>query len=456
MAIDGDPNTAWTVLDPTRPVPRDHDRRSASTTSRCCSPAGSRDVRHLGTVTVTVNGGAPQRGRARRALAHHRAARRLPGDRRADDDPHRARPDRRRRRQRPPDRTPVGFAEIDVGLGQSPEVDRRAQRPDDGDARRRDRAAGHVRPDPGAGSPDEPLAVRSRVAHRPTARRPVRPRTSTSRPRVRIDRRAPDAVLAELLGIDGPTATARLTGVPAAGGWAAADGDDDTAWITPFDDVVGAALHAELVDPDVPLTLRQRLRQLLAGHRRAVDAGRARRSTCSSAHPTTTVCRSIAVPDGFAAGPLTIEIAAIDERTTRDRRFGDTVVLPAAISEIGNIVASSVPSDVRHRVPRRPRRRRRRGGARPGRRRGGRGVRRCGPRRDDVRRRGARWRAGTVAVTGQQDRRSGPAGRPHRPRRRRRPVDGRPVVDGPTATVVDSDRLEPHDHGRATARTGAG
>ena len=59
-------------------------------------------------------------------------------------------------------------------------------------------------------------------------------------------------------GISGPTATARLTGVPSAGGWAAADGDVDTAWITPFNEVVGAALHAELLDPDVPLTLRQR------------------------------------------------------------------------------------------------------------------------------------------------------------------------------------------------------
>ena len=59
---------------------------------------------------------------------------------------------------------------------------------------------------------------------------------------VRLDQRATDAVLAELLGIDGPRASARLTGVPSAAGWAAADGDAATAWITPFGHVVGAAL----------------------------------------------------------------------------------------------------------------------------------------------------------------------------------------------------------------------
>ncbi len=53
---------------------------------------------------------------------------------------------------------------------------------------------------------------------------------------------------------------------------------------------------------------------------------------------------AIDVPDGFGAGPLTIEITAVTERTTRDRRFADTVVMPAAISEVGNIVPSSLPS----------------------------------------------------------------------------------------------------------------
>ena len=59
---------------------------------------------------------------------------------------------------------------------------------------------------------------------------------------MRLDQRATDAVLAELLGIDGPVATSRLTGVAAAAGWHVADGDPATSWITPFGGAVGSAL----------------------------------------------------------------------------------------------------------------------------------------------------------------------------------------------------------------------
>ena len=217
----------------------------------------------------------------------HRAAHRLPGDRRADDDPHRARPDRRaaRTRPRPPDRTPVGFAELDAGIGQSPEwivvpSDLTTAMRDGGIerpvtyvlTRERVRPTNRWRADPG-------------VAHRQAARRAVRHRRRrrghrADRP-AGAGRRARRAARAS----PGRPPTARLTGVPAAGGWAAADGDDDTAWITPFDEVVGAALHAELVDPDAAADAAPAPRRLLAGHRRAVDAGRARRSTCSSAPP---------------------------------------------------------------------------------------------------------------------------------------------------------------------------
>ena len=159
---------------------------------------------------------------------------------------------------------------------------------------------------------------------------------------VRLDLRASDTVLAELLGITGPTATARLTGVPAAGGWAAADGDEDTAWITPFNEVVGAVLHVELIDPAAPLTLQQR-----PGHYSLVTVVR----LTQDGEAVDVVVppaddggvSAVDVPDGFGAGQVTIEIAAVTERTTRDRRFGDTVVMPAAISEVGNVVPSSLP-----------------------------------------------------------------------------------------------------------------
>ena len=150
---------------------------------------------------------------------------------------------------------------------------------------------------------------------------------------------------------------------------------------------------------------------------------------------------SIAVPDGFNAGPLTIEIESIAERTTRDRRYGETVVLPAAISEVGNIVASSMPSEFDT-------------GCRED-------LVAVGEEFVPVRVAGSvaaafdgsaletttcvdtvTLESGTVAVTGQQDRRSGLqvdrlvlGGADAR-------ADAARSSDGPTATVVESDRLD--------------
>ena len=219
-------------------------------------PAGLGDVRRLGTVIRGRQRRRTAGGRARRTLARHRAAHRLPGDQRADDDPRHARPDRRARHGHGIPLDSVGIAELDAGIGQIPEW---IVVPSDLTTAMRD--GGIVRP---------VTYVLTRERVRPTNRWRSDPEWRIARrldvpfttevdvaATVRIDRRASDAVLAELLGISGPTATARLTGVPAAGGWAAADGDDDTAWITPFGEVVGGALHAELVDPDAALTLRQ-------------------------------------------------------------------------------------------------------------------------------------------------------------------------------------------------------
>ena len=129
------------------------------------------------------------------------------------------------------------------------------------------------------------------------------------------------------------------------------------------------------------------------------------------------------------------------ERTTRDRRFADTVVMPAAITEVGNIAATSMPSrfDTGCRddlvavdgaaVPVRV------SGSVDG------GVRRRRPRRHDV--------LGTGDAAGRDGRR--------RPDRRaaaagcRSTASSSPATtpltgatrrgDGPRATVIDSDRL---------------
>ena len=259
LAIDGDPNTSWTVLDPagqfieiTTAAATDH--------VTLLQPSGLRDVRRLETVAVTVDGGDPIE-----VILDDRSL--ISGQR--IEFPATAGPTTIRvalgrivegtghRGHAHPDRTPLGFAEIDPGLGQSPE---RIVVPSDVTSALRD--AGIERP---------VTYVLTRERVRATNRWRGDPEWRIVREievpfaqdvnvdtTVRLDLRASDSVLAELLGITGPTATARLIGVPAAGGWAAADGDEATAWITPFNEVVGAALHVELVDPAAPLTLQQR------------------------------------------------------------------------------------------------------------------------------------------------------------------------------------------------------
>ena len=121
----------------------------------------------------------------------------------------------------------VGFAEIDTGLGPTVEV----VRPPSDAATAIAAAGGHagvVRLHPAAHPPERPLAqpIRSRRWCASSSCPPVA--RSCPQVTVRLDQRAPDTVLADLLGISGPTASRRLTGTPTAAGWAAADGDPAT------------------------------------------------------------------------------------------------------------------------------------------------------------------------------------------------------------------------------------
>ena len=148
MAIDGDPNTAWTVLDPTGQYLEV--RTSAGVDHvTVLQPNGLRDVRRLETITVTVDGGDPQQvvlderslitgqlisfpatdgpttirialGRVRESPTHRRSRSSRP-------DASRHRRDRRRPRRQPG-------------------MDRRSQRPHVGDGRRRTRSSGDLRP----------------------------------------------------------------------------------------------------------------------------------------------------------------------------------------------------------------------------------------------------------------------------------------------------------------------
>lgn len=342
MAIDGDPNTAWTVLD----HPFQHiEIRTAAPVDHVTllQPNGLEPVRHLRTVLVSVDDAPPFRVE----LDDRSLVAGQPVPFAATAGPTRIRielesvtsPDRAGR----PDRTGVGFAEIDTGLGPSPEAlvvptdltDAMAAAGSDRPVsyvltRERASATNRWRSDP------EWRIVRAIEI-------PATQDTSVDVD-VRLDRRAADAELATLLGIEGPTASARLTGVPSAGGWMAADGDPATAWITPFNNVVGSSLNATLVDPGAPLTIRQRPGNYTRITGITLTSGETT-ALVALPEPDAAGESTVTVPEGFTAGPLRIEISGVVERVTRDRRFADTVLMPAAISEITNIEPAELPRD---------------------------------------------------------------------------------------------------------------
>lgn len=340
MAIDGDPNTAWTVLDHTNQLIELRTDAGVDHVT-LLQPNGLDQVRHLRHVTVTVNGGEP----IPVVLDDRSLVAGQPVSFPATDGPTTIRirlgtvitTDRSGR----PDRTGVGFAEIDVGLGDSPEV---ITVPTDLTTRMTE--AGIERP---------VTFVLTRERVRPTNRWRSDPEWRILRlidvpsdqdvsvgVDVRLDRRASDMVLAELLGIEGPTASARLTGSPASGGWMAADGDPATAWVTPFNRVRGSALNATLLAPGAPMTIRQRL-----GNYSRVTAVTMTQDGETVLVPVPAPNQAgestVTAPAEFEPGPVRIQIVGILERTTRDRRFADTVLMPTAITELTNIEPATIP-----------------------------------------------------------------------------------------------------------------
>ncbi|HSL73479.1 MAG TPA: alpha-(1-_3)-arabinofuranosyltransferase family protein [Ilumatobacteraceae bacterium] len=157
---------------------------------------------------------------------------------------------------------------------------------------------------------------------------------------LRLDRRATDEALAELFAsaTNGPSAiaTARVTGGIDQRGVAALDGDPATAWVTPFDDAVGAALSipgagelsGDLVvdQPRGPFSSVTSLRLQRDGQ--PVDV--------ALPPPDENGRSRVPLPPAIVAGsgPLTVTVTAVDGRQTTDRRYGDPRLLPAAISEL--------------------------------------------------------------------------------------------------------------------------
>ncbi|MGE0136179.1 MAG: alpha-(1-_3)-arabinofuranosyltransferase family protein [Ilumatobacteraceae bacterium] len=161
---------------------------------------------------------------------------------------------------------------------------------------------------------------------------------------LRLDARAADALVDHLAGSAvAVTSNRRLTGDPRARGSAAVDGDPATAWTTPFGQAVGSSLTATIAGWSEPwLTLRQ----VVDGRHSTITA-----IQLTAAGLDAPIDLAVPVPDADGRSrialsteqvsalarvtDLTATITAIDPRTTTDRRFGETVELPAAITEIG-------------------------------------------------------------------------------------------------------------------------
>jgi len=153
---------------------------------------------------------------------------------------------------------------------------------------------------------------------------------------LRLDARAADDVLDRLLGTGGRAlADRRLTGVVAARGASAVDGDPGTAWTMPFGRSSGATLRVRL-DPSRPVSevaLVQRDDELHS---------RISRVRLTVTGPSGTVAHELDIPAGGGAMAVPaasgteaiLEVLAVEPRTTLDRRYAETTELPAAVVEL--------------------------------------------------------------------------------------------------------------------------
>ncbi len=247
----------------------------------------------------------------------------------------------------------VGFAEVSAGTAPTEEVVR---------------VPSNVLPRVGA---DQQLdVVLTRLRTRPTNRWRSDPethlvrsftlsdeRSATTSITARLDQRASDTTVAALLGWTGTTATRRLTGVPAMGGWAATDGDPATAWVTPFGQAIGSAVTIPLVSASAcpqgvcgevaSLQLRQPTSDSFARITEVSITGASGSETVSVDAPDDDGVSTVTFP-AITGSSLTVTITGTDDAFTIDRRYSEPVRLPAAISEITGpgIVAAMLPATV--------------------------------------------------------------------------------------------------------------
>lgn len=149
---------------------------------------------------------------------------------------------------------------------------------------------------------------------------------------LRVDRRAPDQALASLFGWPAWAST-RLTGSIANAGVAAIDGDPATSWITGFDAALGARLTIDATSAPVDrITVHQPSGSFSRVTELVLQSGSEARTVTLDTDGDGTSTAAVDPP--LPAGALDVVISKIAPTTTIERRYADTVELPAAIAEI--------------------------------------------------------------------------------------------------------------------------
>ena len=176
------------------------------------------------------------------------------------------------------------------------------------------------------------------------------PRTFATTLVIRVNSRATDEVIAQLLGWSGTTATRRLLGAPANGGWAATDADESTTWISPFGSPIGSALQ-------IPVATDQPISSLTLVQPQAGEYAVITEVSIASGDEM----RVVAVPPADASGrstltfqsvpahaQLDVTITKTNGATTVDRRYGELFSLPIGITELtgAGIVPTALPSTI--------------------------------------------------------------------------------------------------------------
>ena len=229
-------------------------------------------------------------------------------------------------------RSGVGFTEIDLGRGPTTEVIR-------------------LPVDAAAAAGDAPLAiVMTRLRIDPTDQWRSDPEPDLVRsftldvPRplattvvLRLDPDANDSTLDAMLGstdaTGAPVADRRLDGAIRGRGAAAADGDGASAWVTPFDGAIGATLDFTTTEPLQTFDIVQAIGDFSPITMIRLDNGATAIDT-PVATPDEAGRSTVTLPAALDAGPTSLTITEVAARTTVDRRYGDVLTLPAAIAEL--------------------------------------------------------------------------------------------------------------------------